>query len=100
MKMLSRAVLLIAVGLMSPVTVAKKTPESVYQKACRACHDTGVAMAPRKGNADDWAVRLQLPMKTLVNSVVHGKGAMPPGGMCVDCTAEDYEAIIRYMSGQ
>ncbi|WP_211830197.1 c-type cytochrome [Kistimonas asteriae] len=100
MKILTRSVLLIAAGLMSQAAVAGQTPESVYQKACKICHDTGVAAAPRKGNAADWEARLQLPMETLVNSVVQGKGAMPPKGMCMDCTAEDYEAVIRYMSGQ
>ncbi len=36
----------------------------------------------------------------LVATVKTGKGAMPPGGMCIDCTDEDYKKVIEYMSKQ
>jgi cytochrome c5 len=35
---------------------------------------------------------------TLVATVKTGKNAMPPGGMCTDCTDDDYKNAIEYMS--
>jgi cytochrome c5 len=37
-------------------------------------------------------------MDTLVTSVTNGFNAMPPRGLCMDCTAEDYQAVIQWMT--
>ncbi|AEV60073.1 cytochrome c5 [Pseudomonas umsongensis] len=37
-------------------------------------------------------------METLVQHVTQGFKAMPPRGLCMDCSAEDYRAIIQWMS--
>jgi len=37
-------------------------------------------------------------MDTLVNHVTNGFNAMPPRGLCMDCTAEQYKALITFMS--
>jgi len=34
----------------------------------------------------------------LVKAVNTGLNAMPPKGMCFDCSDEDYAALITYMS--
>ena len=34
----------------------------------------------------------------MVASVKAGKGAMPPKGMCMDCTDEQFAALITYMA--
>ena len=34
----------------------------------------------------------------LVASVVNGMNAMPPKGMCFDCSNEDFKALIEYMA--
>jgi len=34
----------------------------------------------------------------LVASVEKGLNAMPPKGMCFDCSADEYKALIEYMS--
>lgn len=59
---------------------AGKSGEEVYNSTCAACHATGVAGAPRYGNAADWAPRLKLGKDALRASAVKGKGAMPPKG--------------------
>jgi cytochrome c5 len=33
-----------------------------------------------------------------VQHVTQGFKAMPPRGLCMDCSAEDYQAIIQWMS--
>jgi cytochrome c5 len=37
-------------------------------------------------------------MDALVASVNTGLNAMPPKGMCFDCTDDDYKALIEYMA--
>jgi cytochrome c5 len=37
-------------------------------------------------------------MPALILSVRNGLGAMPPTGLCADCTDEEYTAMIEYMA--
>ena len=69
-----------------------------YNQSCGVCHTAGVAGAPTTGSAEQWAPRLEKGMDALVASVTSGIGAMPPMGMCNDCSAEDFQALIEYMS--
>ena len=68
-----------------------------YNKSCAMCHDTGVAGAPKTGDAAQWAPRLEKGMDALVASVDKGMNAMPPKGMCFDCSDDDFKALIEYM---
>ncbi len=54
--------------------------EKAYRSACFACHDAGVAGAPRLGDAAAWSPRLAKGVEALLGSVKNGKGAMPPRG--------------------
>ncbi|MBP9956158.1 c-type cytochrome [Geopseudomonas guangdongensis] len=92
--------LLLAVSLaaMTASVQAAQEPEAVYNKACAVCHNAGVAGAPKKGDAEAWKPRLEKGMDALVASVTNGLNAMPPRGMCMDCSAEDYKATIEWMS--
>ena len=69
-----------------------------YSQTCAMCHASGVAGAPKAFNQADWAPRLKLGLPALVNSVTNGKNAMPPRGLCNDCTAEQYTDLIQYMA--
>ncbi|WP_269455106.1 c-type cytochrome [Microbulbifer elongatus] len=69
-----------------------------YQKSCHICHDTGVANAPKVHDVEAWKPRMDKGMDALLNSVKNGLNAMPPGGMCPDCSDEDYKALINYMA--
>ncbi len=72
--------------------------KAVYDKACQVCHSMGIAGAPKAHDAAAWEPRLAQGVDTLVSTVKTGKGAMPPGGMCMDCTDEDYKNAIEFMS--
>jgi cytochrome c5 len=72
--------------------------EAVYNKACQVCHSMGVAGAPKSHDVAAWEPRLAKGVDALVNSVKTGLNAMPPGGMCTDCSDEDYENAIEFMS--
>ena len=52
----------------------------------------------KTGDEAAWDPRLAKGMDALLVSVNNGLNAMPPKGMCFDCTDEDYTALIEYMS--
>ena len=79
-------------------SVSAQEGKAVYDKACQVCHSMGIAGAPKAHDAAAWAPRLELGLDALVSTIKTGKGAMPPGGMCTDCTDEDYKNAIDYMS--
>lgn len=72
--------------------------ESQYNKSCVACHASGAAGAPRTGVAAEWQPRLGKGMDVLVENAIKGVNAMPPKGMCFDCTEADMKALIEFMS--
>ncbi|PAU64923.1 MULTISPECIES: c-type cytochrome [Pseudomonas] len=93
--------LLIAAGvLLLPFTAtqAAQDPEAVYNRSCAACHNGQLPMAPKKGDKAAWEPRLAQGMDVLVQHVTNGFNAMPPRGLCMDCSAEDYQAVIQWMS--
>ncbi|MBB6340783.1 cytochrome c5 [Pseudomonas fluvialis] len=92
--------LLIAASMLvlSAGVQAAQDPEAVFNRACGVCHNGQLPMAPKKGDAAAWEPRLKQGMDTLVQHVTNGFNAMPPRGMCMDCTAEDYKATIEWMS--
>lgn len=87
-----------SVLMLSFNTQAAQDAEAVYARACAACHNGQLPIAPQKGDQTAWAPRVAKGMDVLVQSVTNGLGAMPPGGLCSDCTAEDYRAVITLMT--
>ena len=83
---------------LSAATAFAEPDMAKYDKSCKVCHATGAAGAPKTGAAEAWAPRLAKGMNALVVSVNKGLNAMPPKGMCFDCTDADYTALIEYMS--
>ncbi len=72
--------------------------ERTYMQSCFACHSSGAAGAPRVGNADDWAARIEKGMDTLVLNTINGLGGvMPAKGLCFTCSDDDLKAIVEYM---
>ncbi len=90
---------LLAIGALVPLYGAQATqdPEAVYNRVCVACHAGQLPHAPRRGDQAAWAPRLAQGMDTLVQHVTQGFKAMPPRGLCMDCSTEDYQAVIQLM---
>ncbi len=82
----------------SAASFAEEDVEANYNKSCAVCHTAGVAGAPKTGDAEAWKPRLDKGMDALVASVTNGLNAMPPKGMCTDCSDDDYKALIEHMS--
>jgi len=72
----------------------------IYGRACRSCHTVRDSGAPLAGDARAWQPRLAQGMDTLTQHAVQGFKNMPPRGLCPDCTAEDFRALIAFMSAK
>ncbi|MBA6413821.1 cytochrome c5 family protein [Parahaliea sp. F7430] len=96
LKLLACAVTVIAASY-APASLAEP-PMDKYNSSCAVCHATGVAGAPKTGDVAAWQPRLEKGMEQMMQSVNGGLNAMPPKGMCFNCSDEDYQALIEYMS--
>ncbi|MFN4290067.1 MAG: c-type cytochrome [Permianibacter sp.] len=84
----------------APAVVASSGPrsgEQVYNGACAGCHAAGVAGAPKFGDKAAWAPRIKAGDDALWNSLMNGKNAMPPKGMCMDCSEDELKAVLAYV---
>ncbi len=52
--------------------------KAIYEKTCAACHAAAVAGAPKLGDKAAWGPRTAQGKAALVQTVIKGKGAMPP----------------------
>lgn len=69
-----------------------------YERSCQACHSSRASTAPLVGFATDWQARLQQGIPTLVNHARDGFKGMPARGYCNDCSDQELEALIAFMS--
>ncbi len=86
----------VAAAPTTQVAAASGGGEALYKQVCVACHAAGVAGAPKFGDKAAWAPRIALGVPQLVQSVLHGKGAMPPKGGSAASEAE-IRATVEYM---
>lgn len=85
----------------APAASAARSGEQVYQAACIACHASGVAGAPLTGDKAAWQARYDAEggLAGLLAISKAGKGAMPPMGTCANCSDDELNAAIEFMSG-
>jgi cytochrome c5 len=74
--------------------------KKVYDTTCTACHTAGVANAPKPGDKAAWAPRLKQGTDALVQSVLKGKGAMPPKAGNPALSDAEIRAAIEFMVSQ
>lgn len=72
----------------------------LYNRSCISCHASGSGGAPRTGDKAAWQPRLQQGMDVLLDHTISGYKGMPPMGMCMDCSPQQFENLINYMAGQ
>ncbi len=82
-----------------PTNPADARVAELYNRSCRSCHAQGAGRAPRTGDSNAWAPRLQKGPTVLLAHTIDGFNGMPPMGMCFDCNEDDFTALISYMSG-
>jgi cytochrome c5 len=75
--------------------------ENIYKSACFACHATGVAGAPKFGDAALWKDRIAKGKDELVKNAITGytgtAGVMPPKGGFAHLSDEEIAAAVEYM---
>jgi cytochrome c5 len=74
-----------------------RSGDAVFTAACSACHATGAAGAPIKGDAAAWESRIAKGRDTLLNHALNGFNAMPPRGACGNCSDEEIANAVDYM---
>ena len=80
------------------------TGDAVYGQVCKACHDAGLAGAPKIGDKGAWAPRIAEGQPTLVKHAIAGfqgkTGVIPPKGGNADLTDAEIERAVVYMANQ
>jgi cytochrome c5 len=71
-----------------------RTGEEVYKNQCGACHEAGVAGAPKTGDVAAWAPRIKTGYDALLASSLKGKNAMPAQGGGEYADAEIGRAVV------
>ncbi|WP_423907728.1 c-type cytochrome [Candidatus Spongiihabitans sp.] len=72
-----------------------------FETNCTACHGFGVAGAPKLGDKQSWAPRIDRGIETLYKHAIDGftgeTGVMPPKGGFSDLSDDQLRAIVDYM---
>ena len=80
---------------------ASRNGQQVYQTTCVACHEAGIAGAPKLGDKGQWAKHVAKGLNTLYASAVNGVqgtvGAMPPKGGNPALSDAEVKAAVDYM---
>jgi c(7)-type cytochrome triheme protein len=101
---MKRAIRLLPLAVASLLVVAASRaaePPAVYASTCAACHATGVANAPKLGDAAEWQRRLQRGgQAALIEAALKGRGAMPPKGGNAALSDAEVRATVLFMLGQ
>jgi cytochrome c5 len=76
---------------------AARSGADIAAKNCAMCHGTpGIPGAPR--TAAEWKPRVDAKgIDGLVASTIKGINAMPPKGMCMDCSDAELKAAIQHL---
>jgi cytochrome c5 len=75
--------------------------QQVYKAVCVACHDAGIAGAPKLADKGQWAARIAKGIDTLYASAVNGvqssAGVMPAKGGNPTLSDAEVRAAVDYM---
>ncbi len=71
--------------------------KKIYTTYCFACHETGAAGAPKRGDPIAWKERLSQDMATIMAHVLNGYNAMPPRGGDPKLTGGEVALVIPYL---
>ena len=91
------------VEMQKAVVVSDGKPRSgatIYNSVCKACHEAGVAGAPKTGDKSAWAPRIATGNAALLKSATNGKNAMPARGGAADLTDSELKSAVEYLVGK
>ncbi len=81
----------------NPITISTELSE-IYQRSCKNCHEVQATGAPLTGDKKRWNTILEKGMATVLDRAMNGYLGMPPFGQCFECSPEQIESLITYMS--
>ncbi len=68
-----------------------------YNAACKVCHATGIAGAPKLAVTEDWVNRIAQGKDVIYNNALNGLNGMPAKGGRSDLSDEAVIAMVDYM---
>lgn len=71
----------------------------VYDTSCKLCHANPASGAPLSGDKAAWSPRIAQGADTLLDHSINGYNGMPPMGLCMQCSEEQFLALISFMAG-
>jgi cytochrome c5 len=83
-----------------PAPPGARSGEAIVQAVCAACHQAGAAGAPKLADASAWAPRIKTGLNAMVQTVIKGKGAMPPKGGDASLTDTEITRAVVFMANQ
>ena len=86
-----------AASAAAPAGVKADVGKALYEAACQVCHSGAIPAAPKFADKAAWGPRLGAGVDALTQSVLKGKGAMPPKGMAMTASDADIKAAVVYM---
>ena len=83
---------------------AVRDAQQIYQASCVACHEAGIAGAPKVGDKGQWAQRIAKGLDAMyagaLNGVQGSAGVMPAKGGNPALSDAEVKAAVDYMVGQ
>lgn len=75
-----------------------RSGEKIYNTYCIACHASGVAGAPIKGDTAAWSPRIAQGEATLIKHAMEGFNTMPAKGTCADCSDDEIISTVQFLT--
>ena len=81
-----------------PLLEAHDSGEKVYNTVCMACHESGVAHAPKVGDRTAWAPLIEEGQHVLTGHAWVGVRAMPAREGNADLSLTDFARAVAFMA--
>jgi len=81
----------------APPPKGSLTGEQVYAQVCTACHEGGLAGAPKLGDKAAWAKVIAAGDKVAFGHAISGFNAMPPKGGNSELTDDEVKRAVAFM---
>lgn len=77
-----------------------RSGEEIVKSTCAACHQAGVANAPKLGDKAAWAPHIKQGLPALAKNAINGIRAMPPRGGDASLTDAEVTRAVVFMANQ
>lgn len=77
---------------------ALQNGQAVFRRSCAACHESGIAGAPKISDSARWADLGKKGFETLVDHAIQGFKMHPPRGGAFDLGGDDIRDAVFFMS--